>query len=81
MASIKDTCSSFYKNNTWVLFRKADGKIGVLAESTKKPNGEIVMTVQGDFEKACRYAADIESGASTQYSLFDFIEENHGQQK
>ena len=80
MASSKDTCSSFYKKNTWVLFRKPDGKIGVLAQSAKKPNGEIVMTVQGDFEKACRYAADIENDKATQYSLFDFINsgEKHG---
>ena len=74
MGKKKETGSGFYRNNTWVLFKKADGKIGVLAaDSAKVPAEDIVMTVQGDFEKACKYAEDIENDRATQYSLFDFI--------
>ena len=31
------------------------------------------MKVQGDFDKACQYAEDIENGVATQLSIFDFL--------
>ena len=69
----KEKGSGFYRDNEWILFKKADGRIGVLAAENGEPQGEIIMRVRGDFDKACRYAEDIENDVSTQYSVFDFV--------
>ncbi|MDO4488607.1 MAG: hypothetical protein Q4B67_05935 [Eubacteriales bacterium] len=75
MATKKEKGSGFYRNNKWILFRKSDGKIGVLADDGKEtPSGVVKMSVHGDLDKACKYAEDIENDISTQYSVFDFIE-------
>ena len=72
----KEKETGFYRSNSWVLFKKADGKIGVSPDQGEENgNREIVMRVQGDFEKACQYASDIENGVATQLSIFDFLKD------
>lgn len=71
----KDKETGFFKQNNWILWRKPDGKIGVSPDRGEEDKEkDIVMRVQGDFEKACRYAEDIENGEATQLSIFDFLQ-------
>lgn len=68
--------TGFYKQNKWILWKRPDGKIGVSPDRGEADKDrEIVMRVQGDFEKACSYAKDIEEGTATQLSIFDFIDQ------
>ena len=70
----KEKETGFYKQNNWILWKKPDGKIGVSPDrGDADKEKEIVMKVQGDFDKACRYAEDIENGVATQLSIFDFL--------
>ncbi len=39
------------------------------------------MKVQGDFDKACRYAEDIKNGVATQLSIFNFLPPEESEDK
>lgn len=47
--------------NSWVLFLKKDGKVGVLPIiGIKQLSGKILETVTGTLEDACKRAEEIE---------------------
>ena len=47
--------------NKWILFRKDNGKIGILPETSKSMvKGVIIETVAGTFNAACDRAEELE---------------------
>lgn len=78
----KEKETRFFKTNSWILWRKPDGKIGVSPDRGEEDKDkDIVQRVQGDFEKACQYAEDIENGVATQLSIFDFLPPEEPEEK
>ena len=47
--------------NNWIIFRKKDGKIGVLPDFLK-PKGEVIESFFGSEEDAIKRAAEVEKG-------------------